>query len=164
MTAPYSLLILINRLAKCAAELPDGENVLKAIREQPTMSQSYSLTVQPPSAQAQRCPLPEPSVPPTSTTTTVAEAATTTTLIAPPEASQGKTRIRHEWYQTPTHVHVAVMIKKVQKENVSVEFSQRQLVVDISLPASGTTYNLDLDLFEEVLPEECNFDVCIKKK
>lgn len=51
------------------------------------------------------------------------------------------------------------MIKKANKEDVAVEFGPRTLSVDVKLPVTGTTYNLEVDLADEILPGECTWEV-----
>jgi suppressor of G2 allele of SKP1 len=68
-------------------------------------------------------------------------------------------RIRHEWYQSAGTVVVSVLVKKAAREDVSVQFGPRTLDVDVKLPAVGTTYNLDLDLCDEIVPGECKYEV-----
>ena len=60
-------------------------------------------------------------------------------------------RIRHEWYQTQTHVIVSVLARNVPKEKVSVEFGETEVDVGITLD-SAAEYQLSLALFHKVSP------------
>ena len=74
-------------------------------------------------------------------------------------------RVRHDWYQTPTDVYVSVMLKKVQREDVSVEFGRQSLSVDVQLPGAGAgrSYTLELDLAGLIVPDQCSWQVFATK-
>eukprot|EP01117_Protostelium_nocturnum_P004746 TRINITY_DN1721_c0_g1_i2.p1 TRINITY_DN1721_c0_g1~~TRINITY_DN1721_c0_g1_i2.p1 ORF type:complete len:351 (+),score=137.60 TRINITY_DN1721_c0_g1_i2:164-1216(+) len=102
--------------------------------------------------------LPTPS---TSTTTTTTPSVPSSnpepkqTVGAPEEKPQftqsGTLKIRHEWYQTPTHVTVSVLCKNVKKEDAKIQIKERSLLVELSLP-TGAEYQLDLQLEGSVDP------------
>ncbi|XP_013413149.1 protein SGT1 homolog [Lingula anatina] len=62
-------------------------------------------------------------------------------------------KIRHDWYQTETHVIVTILIKNVKKEDLTVEFQEKMLSVTIRL-SSGSDYSLELDLANHIVPEQ----------
>lgn len=68
-------------------------------------------------------------------------------------------RVRHDWYQTATHVYVSIMLKHVKKEHVSIELTPRTLSADVRLPAAGTSYNLELDLCQQIVPGDSSWQV-----
>ncbi|XP_071991395.1 protein SGT1 homolog [Engystomops pustulosus] len=72
------------------------------------------------------------------------------------------TKYRHDWYQTESQVIVTVMIKNVQKEDVHIQFAERQLTLNVNLP-SGENYNLTLFLFHSIVPEQSTFKVLSTK-
>ena len=88
--------------------------------------------------------LPPPENPPTTT--------------AAPESP----RIKHDWYQTHADVVVSVMIKKLRREDVSVEFEEGRLKVDINL-GEGETRSLAFDLAHPIVKEKSSFKVLTTK-
>jgi len=60
-------------------------------------------------------------------------------------------KIKHDWYQTETHVIVEIRLKK--KENVHVDINESSLSVTARLP-SGSDYCLELDLAHPISPDK----------
>jgi suppressor of G2 allele of SKP1 len=60
--------------------------------------------------------------------------------------------VKHEWYQTPTHVILTIFAKKVEQDKISVDhIAGDEVIVSITLPGSGSEeYQLHLDLFAAV--------------
>ncbi|XP_075055888.1 protein SGT1 homolog [Mixophyes fleayi] len=75
---------------------------------------------------------------------------------------QKMTKYRHDWYQTESQVIITVMIKNVQKEDVHIQFAERQLSVNVKLP-SGENYDLILFLFHYIVPDQSTFKVLSTK-
>jgi len=67
-------------------------------------------------------------------------------------------RIRHEWYQTQTHVIVSILARNVSKDNVTIDFGERSVDATIVLESSAE-YQLSLSLFHKVIASECKFSV-----
>lgn len=67
-------------------------------------------------------------------------------------------RIRHEWYQTQTHVIVSILARNVPKDKVVVDFSETEVDVCVTLESSAE-YQLSLSLFHKVVAKECKFSV-----
>lgn len=80
--------------------------------------------------------------------------------VAPPAASSAS-QIRHDWFQTATHVTVCVLAKGVKKEALEVNIQAKELSVTIKLPASE--YQLNLDLAGPVDPTQSKFEVLSTK-
>ncbi|NXY47257.1 SGT1 protein, partial [Ceuthmochares aereus] len=68
----------------------------------------------------------------------------------------------YDWYQTESHVIVTIMIKNAQKDDVSVQFSEKEMNASVRLP-SGEDYNLKLVLLHSVVPEQSTFKVLSTK-
>lgn len=94
-----------------------------------------------------------------------------------------KSKIRHDWYQTDTHIFINILHKNVNQTDLKVEFqdqsvSKRKMKsfscrllhlmnlsiffshfqLNISFPTeTGEDYNLKLDLSYEVVPSECSY-------
>uniref|UniRef100_A0A8C8YRB5 Protein SGT1 homolog n=1 Tax=Prolemur simus TaxID=1328070 RepID=A0A8C8YRB5_PROSS len=68
----------------------------------------------------------------------------------------------YDWYQTESQVIVTLMIKNVQKNDVNVEFSEKELSALVKLP-SGEDYNLKLRLLYPIIPEQSTFKVLSTK-
>jgi len=71
-------------------------------------------------------------------------------------------KIKHDWYQTETHVIVEVRIKKLKPEEVKVEFMPTSLSVAAKL-ATGSEYTLELDLAHPVVPDQSSYKVLSTK-
>ena len=75
---------------------------------------------------------------------------------APPKPDAS--RIRHEWYQTQTHVVVSVLVRGVSAEQCAVGFDAA--AVDVSIKLDGSSeYQLSLQLFQKIVPSECKWSV-----
>ncbi|KAM6180412.1 protein SGT1 homolog [Erethizon dorsatum] len=70
--------------------------------------------------------------------------------------------LRYDWYQTESQVIITLMIKNVQKNDVNVEFSEKELSALVKLP-SGEDYNLQLRLLHPIIPEQSTFKVLSTK-
>ncbi|XP_007468663.1 PREDICTED: suppressor of G2 allele of SKP1 homolog isoform X3 [Lipotes vexillifer] len=86
------------------------------------------------------------------------------------EAQNGKyaeiwghnSKIKYDWYQTESQVIITLMIKNVQKNDVNVEFSEKELSALVKIP-SGEDYNLKLRLLHPIIPEQSTFKVLSTK-
>ncbi|KAK7489869.1 hypothetical protein BaRGS_00018891 [Batillaria attramentaria] len=75
------------------------------------------------------------------------------TAAAPTPAPVAPGKRRYDWYQTSTHVIVAVLQKNIKKEDLVVNAEETSLKVHFKLP-SGEDYNLDLHLAHLIVPEQ----------
>ncbi|XP_036106108.1 protein SGT1 homolog isoform X1 [Molossus molossus] len=73
-----------------------------------------------------------------------------------------ESKIKYDWYQTESQVIITLMIKNVQKNDVNVEFSEKELSALVKLP-SGEDYNLKLRLLHPIIPEQSTFKVLSTK-
>lgn len=73
-----------------------------------------------------------------------------------------RSKIKYDWYQTESQVIIILMIKNVQKNDVNVEFSAKELSALVKLP-SGEDYNLKLRLLHPIVPEQSTFKVLSTK-
>ncbi|XP_054687994.1 protein SGT1 homolog isoform X2 [Grus americana] len=71
-------------------------------------------------------------------------------------------KIKYDWYQTDSQVIVTIMIKNAQKDDVSVQFSEKEMNASVRL-ASGEDYNLKLVLLHSIVPEQSTFKVLSTK-
>ncbi|NXJ61200.1 SGT1 protein, partial [Rostratula benghalensis] len=69
---------------------------------------------------------------------------------------------RYDWYQTESQVIVTIMIKNAQKDDVNVQFSEKEMNASVRLP-SGEDYNLKLVLLHSIVPEQSTFKVLSTK-
>merc|ERR550514_275253 len=81
-----------------------------------------------------------------------------TATSAAPSASADPNRIRHEWYQTLTHVIVSIFARNVAEDKVQVDLKDAEVDVSIKL-ASAAEYQLGLSLFHKIVPAECKTSV-----
>ncbi|KAL1926690.1 hypothetical protein VTP01DRAFT_5585 [Rhizomucor pusillus] len=81
----------------------------------------------------------------------------------PTTATPQNVRARHEWFQNDSFVTVEVFIKNVKQENVTVDFTDRELSLTIKMP-TASDYSLELDpLAHEIVPKESSFKVLSTK-
>uniref|UniRef100_A0A8C6ELX7 Protein SGT1 homolog n=1 Tax=Marmota marmota marmota TaxID=9994 RepID=A0A8C6ELX7_MARMA len=73
-----------------------------------------------------------------------------------------QSKIKYDWYQTESQVIITLMIKNVQKNDVNVEFSEKELSALVKLP-SGEDYNLKMRLLHPIIPEQSTFKVLTTK-
>ncbi|KAL1780987.1 SGT1-like [Sigmodon hispidus] len=71
-------------------------------------------------------------------------------------------KIKYDWYQTESQVIITLMIKNIQKNDVNVEFSEKEMSALVKLP-SGEEYNLKLKLLHPIVPEQSTFRVLSTK-
>ncbi|OXU18566.1 hypothetical protein TSAR_013933 [Trichomalopsis sarcophagae] len=69
-------------------------------------------------------------------------------------------KIKHDWYQTETHVIVTVLAKNT--DNVKVVYGETTLSVSAKLP-TGSDYSLELDLAHHIVPDQCLYKVMPSK-
>ncbi|XP_043547105.1 protein SGT1 homolog isoform X2 [Chiloscyllium plagiosum] len=67
-------------------------------------------------------------------------------------------KVKHDWYQTDSHVIVTIMIKNASKDTVNVEFAERNVSATVKL-SPGNDYNLKLCLLHPVVPQHCGVKV-----
>ncbi|XP_059112713.1 protein SGT1 homolog [Peromyscus eremicus] len=69
-----------------------------------------------------------------------------------------QSKIKPDWYQMESQVIITLMIKNIQKNDVNVEFSEKELSALVKL-SSGKDYNMRLRLLHPVVPEQSTFKV-----
>jgi len=87
---------------------------------------------------------------------------TTATTAPPPTNEMPVPKIKHDWYQTETHVIIEVRIKKLDPKEVNIDFHPTSLSVTAKL-AVGSDYSLELDLAHPVVPEQSSYKVLSTK-
>jgi len=71
-------------------------------------------------------------------------------------------KIKHDWYQTETHVIIEVRIKKLDPKDVKVQFQEVALSVTARL-STGSDYSLELDLAHPIIPDQSSYKVLSTK-
>ncbi|KAH6565809.1 hypothetical protein BASA60_009762 [Batrachochytrium salamandrivorans] len=89
------------------------------------------------------------------TSTEPAPISTATTAATPAP------KIRHEWFQTDSHITISVFIKNVDSSNLTVDMGSRSVSLHISNPASGASSEImmDFELLLPILPSESTYEV-----
>jgi len=124
-------------IRKCNAELEVEEDAMDIVTPHTSTSATHQN------------PIPSnPSSTPTSTTTSTSTSTPTSTTAAPTEQ-----KIRHEWYQTATHVFVTVFVKNIKQEQLNVQIEEKSLNIAIKLSPTNE-FALDFDLCDKVLKDE----------
>eukprot|EP01133_Synstelium_polycarpum_P016137 gene16137-19200_t len=80
-------------------------------------------------------------------------AATPATPSLPIPSSGGK--VRHEWYQTSTHVTLTIFAKFVTANNSKIDIKDKSINISFAM-ATGSEFVFDIDFFDPVAPEESN--------
>lgn len=70
------------------------------------------------------------------------------------QSSESKPSIKHDWYQTDSHVTVNVLVKNQDKDKVKVTFGDTFL--NISFPSEDT---FSLNLSKQVEPSNCTYRI-----
>ncbi len=83
---------------------------------------------------------------------------------APPVAAAApvQPKVRHEWYQTDSHVVVTVFCKGLKREHVHDSLSSNAYSLVIDLPTGGT-WEQRLELAGSIVPEESKVEVLSTK-
>ncbi|KAK9980999.1 hypothetical protein ABG768_000573, partial [Culter alburnus] len=70
--------------------------------------------------------------------------------------------VKHDWYQTESHVAVIIMVKNAKKEDITVCFGERELTAVIKLP-SGENYSLKVHLLHPVVTQQSTYRILSTK-
>nr|XP_045582817.1 protein SGT1 homolog isoform X1 [Procambarus clarkii] len=71
-------------------------------------------------------------------------------------------KIKHDWYQTESHVIITILVKNLKKEDVKIDFTDKTVSVSAPLP-SGSEYSLELDMCHPINPSGSSFRVVPSK-
>nr|XP_022902007.1 protein SGT1 homolog [Onthophagus taurus] len=69
--------------------------------------------------------------------------------------------IKHDWYQTDSTVVITVLIKNVQKENLSINFGGK--CVEICIKSEDAEHNLKYDLSHVIIPQQSSYKLTPSK-
>jgi hypothetical protein len=83
-----------------------------------------------------------------------APAAAASAPPAPPAPAPTRPAPRFDWYQTATTVTLTVMVKDVDGARSTVEVGARHVSAALALPAAGSEFVLDLDMYDALVPGE----------
>ena len=120
-------------IRKCVAEIEEDEDEDEENKNEKEIAKDEEATIKPTTKA-------ESDVSDSPVTTTVKE-------VSP--------KFRHDWYQTSDTVVITVMAKKQDPNNVSVDITTNNLTVEIKLDdGSGSSFVLDLDLFDTIDPQQ----------
>jgi len=134
---------------KCDAELSGSSLPLQGITAETTLNSAAISTSA--AASSGGAPAAPPAAAPA--------AASSTEAHAPTSASSNK-KIRHEWYQSNTHVFITIFQKGMTQDAVTSDFKDRQFSLSMKLPTGDDdTYSLDLDLFDAIEPKASKVEV-----
>lgn len=87
----------------------------------------------------------------------VAPAAASTASFPAASTPPALRNVKHEWYQSDSHVVLALFFKKMKKEHCDVSFLAREVEISLQLPGSSE-FQCTLELCGEIVPEssQCN--------
>ncbi|KAN0034318.1 hypothetical protein ACTFIV_000815 [Dictyostelium citrinum] len=127
------------------------------IQSNPTPTPTTSTPTPTPQPTTKPITTPTPTASNTTTTTTSNNTTTTTTTTDPttpklPIPSSGN-KVKHEWYQTESHVVLTIFAKFVTASNSKIILSPKS--VNISFPlANGSEFLFEMDLFDPIVDKD----------
>nr|XP_056718100.1 protein SGT1 homolog [Euleptes europaea] len=71
-------------------------------------------------------------------------------------------KIKHDWYQTESHVIVTIMVKNAKEDGVNIQFSEKELNALVRV-SSEEDYRFKLHLLHPIVPEQSTFRVLSTK-
>jgi len=72
--------------------------------------------------------------------------------------------VKRDWYQTDTHVVITILIKKVNVDDVHIDYGKNSLKFATKIPNSNdVVYDLNLQLAKDIVKEQCVFKVTASK-
>lgn len=71
-------------------------------------------------------------------------------------------KLKYDWYQSDTHVTVAVMIRNLLKDETQIEFGENSVTALLKLP-DGSDYKLQLVLLQAIVPASCTYNITPSK-
>ncbi|KAI1899176.1 hypothetical protein AGOR_G00058910 [Albula goreensis] len=71
-------------------------------------------------------------------------------------------QVKHDWYQTESQVIVTVMVKNAKKEDVSVNFEEKELTATVKVP-TGEDWCLKIPLLHPVVPQQSTYRILSTK-
>lgn len=144
-------------IRKCQAEI-DEEKEVPAPSEPSPSQQSTPAVTSPSSVLPSASSQPAQPLGPAAGGTSAAPPISAALANAAPAPYQGK--YRHQYYQMQNRVTVDVFAKGLAKEQVHVFFQPQHLTVVIrEADSDKEDYSLDVDLYGEVLPDQCRYEV-----
>ncbi|PSS09380.1 Protein SGT1 B like [Actinidia chinensis var. chinensis] len=122
-----------------------------------------------------RSSMPKVPVPPIPANASVVSQSSDRSAGNPEEAEQGrsessqvkemelfKAKYRHSFYQKPEEVVVTIFAKGVPSKNVTIDFGEQILSVEIDVPGENK-YHFQPRLFGKIVPSKCTFEVLSTK-
>ncbi|VVC39817.1 CS domain,HSP20-like chaperone,SGS domain [Cinara cedri] len=74
----------------------------------------------------------------------------------------GQIIIKNDWYQSETHIILAILGKHLSKEDCFIVFNKDELTIKSKF-ATGQSYTLNLKLSKNIVPERCSFKLLSSK-
>jgi len=75
---------------------------------------------------------------------------------------QVEPKLRHEWYQTATHVYISLFVKNVKAEQAHFDIKEKTLNVSIKLSESNE-FVFDVELCDKIIPQESTTQILSTK-
>jgi suppressor of G2 allele of SKP1 len=166
-------------IRKCVAELEDekdhdgesSDDVQTAPEPAPVHSAKPSADGPPPLELDEEPKKPQPTASHTTTqapshshtTAHVPAQPQTTTKPTEPAKPPASNKPRHEWYQTNTHVFVSLFVKNVKKEDAKIAINEKNVDIEIKLPATNSEFQMNFDLLDKINPQESSYSILSTK-
>jgi len=171
-------------IRKCIAELEDekdhdgesSDDVQTAPEPTPVSSAKQSVDGPPPLELDEEPKKPQSTAPQTATVhshsqTTAQVPVQSQSTAKPPEPAAKppapNTSInnnpRHEWYQTNTHVFVSLFVKNVKKDDAKIAIKEKNVEIEIKLPATNSELQMNFDLLDKIIPQESSYSILSTK-
>ena len=78
------------------------------------------------------------------------------------DITQKKKSFRHDWYQNDTEVVISILIKNVDKEDLTYQFKENRILIEVKLP-DDQTFILKTELFAKILFTESKVNLMSTK-
>ncbi|XP_050525281.1 protein SGT1 homolog [Daktulosphaira vitifoliae] len=78
------------------------------------------------------------------------------------KSEENQAPIKKDWYQSETHVYVTILGKHSCKEDCTIKFSSNNIIIQAKY-ATGQQYTLNIHLFKQIIPDNCNYKVLSSK-
>lgn len=92
----------------------------------------------------------------------MADTSNISNAVAAVECARNSPKIKHDWYQTDSHVIITILAKNTKQDGVKVEFGEEALHAAAQLP-DGSNYDLNLNITHPVIPGQSTFKVTASK-
>mmetsp|Transcript_32350 Transcript_32350/g.52281 ORF Transcript_32350/g.52281 Transcript_32350/m.52281 type:complete len:393 (-) Transcript_32350:570-1748(-) len=140
-----------------ANSLEPSADIKKWIRKCDAEITAESESAGEPTPSARHPPAPPPTSAPVASPAPAPTAPPKQPVPAPAPLPAEK-KIRHEWYQTNTHVVVSLFVKDASKTDTHAEFTDNEVSVNTKL-SDHKDFQWNLDVYDSIVPGESTYTI-----